>query len=63
MRNLYPVAIIAGLSIGFLLYTAIVWYPYWEWLFFSAVTVVLAVVAFEFFWIEVQDLPEPFSYW
>lgn len=61
MRNLYPLAFITGPIFGYLLYLAIVWYPLGEWLFFTAAAIMLMITFVTFCWIEVQDLPEPFT--
>jgi hypothetical protein len=63
MRNLYPVAFIAGPAVGYLLYLSVMSYPYANWLFYFFAAVVLFTTNAGYMWIEVQDLPEPFSYW
>jgi hypothetical protein len=63
MRNLYPVALIVGPVVGYLLYLSVMSYPYLNWLFYFFAAVVLFTTTVGYMWIEVQDLPEPFSYW
>jgi hypothetical protein len=63
MRNLYPVALIVGPAVGYLLYLSVMSYPYVNWLFYFFAAGVLFTTTVGYMWIEVQDLPEPFSYW
>lgn len=63
MRNIYPVAFIVGPTCGFFRFIAILNYPYVEWLFYTAAALILLTIPEAYCWIEVQDLPEQFSYW
>jgi hypothetical protein len=62
MRNLHPMAIIAGPIIGYFLFFAIFFNPYWDWLFFTELASILTILFTTYCWIEVKDLPEPFQF-
>ena len=60
MRNRYPLAFIARPTIFAIFSEGCLSLA--GWVFFSAAVIVLVVTFFSHCWIEVQDLPEPFSY-